>query len=102
MRRGLPISWRKSPRGRIGLWQMEHHTHNGAAPSHGFKVGVAPVAVAKLYEFLLQADVAAVKATWEAEEEQVARVREMFEDDAEVAERGVEETKAKYLPREEI
>ena len=27
------------------LWDMQHHTHNGVAPSHGFKVGVATLAV---------------------------------------------------------
>src|ERR1051325_4297645 len=34
------------------LWDMQHHTHNGAAPSHGFKVGIATLAVTALYECL--------------------------------------------------
>ena len=27
------------------LWDMEHHTHNGITPSHGFKVGVGSLAI---------------------------------------------------------
>jgi glycerol-1-phosphate dehydrogenase [NAD(P)+] len=26
------------------LWDMQHHEHNGAAPSHGFKVGIGTLA----------------------------------------------------------
>jgi len=33
---------------------MQHHTHNGTAPSHGFKVGIGTMAVTALYEFLLK------------------------------------------------
>src|SRR5690606_24859508 len=35
------------------LWDMEHHTHNGAAPSHGFKVGIGSLASVAVYEALL-------------------------------------------------
>ena len=35
------------------LWDMQRHTHEGAAPSHGFKVGIATLAVTALYECLL-------------------------------------------------
>ncbi len=35
------------------LWDMQHHTHNGHAPSHGFKVGIGTLAVTALYERLL-------------------------------------------------
>lgn len=35
------------------LWDMEHHTHNGAAPSHGFKVGIGSLASVAMYEALL-------------------------------------------------
>lgn len=34
------------------LWDMQHHTHGGSAPSHGFKVGIGTLAVAALYETL--------------------------------------------------
>jgi glycerol-1-phosphate dehydrogenase [NAD(P)+] len=34
------------------LWDMQHHTHNGYAPSHGFKVGIGSLASIALYEAL--------------------------------------------------
>lgn len=36
------------------LWDMQHHTFQGKAPSHGFKVGIATLAVTALYERLLE------------------------------------------------
>jgi glycerol-1-phosphate dehydrogenase [NAD(P)+] len=42
------------------LWDMEHHTHNGAAPSHGFKVGIGSLASLALYEFVMSSDIAAL------------------------------------------
>jgi glycerol-1-phosphate dehydrogenase [NAD(P)+] len=42
------------------LWEMLGLTHNGAAPSHGTKVGVGTVLVTMLYERLLAHDLAAV------------------------------------------
>ncbi|MDB5297096.1 MAG: egsA 2 [Phycisphaerales bacterium] len=57
---GFAMQWTKSSRPASGaehqfshLWDMQHHTHGGAAPSHGFKVAVGTVAVARLYEQLL-------------------------------------------------
>ena len=45
---GFAMQWSKSSRPASGaehqfshLWDMEHHTHQGSAPSHGFKVGIA-------------------------------------------------------------
>lgn len=38
------------------LWDMEHHTHQGGAPSHGFKVGIGSLASLALYEFLIAVD----------------------------------------------
>ncbi len=38
------------------LWDMQHHAHNGAAPSHGFKVGIGTLASLELYEVLLRRD----------------------------------------------
>ncbi len=35
------------------LWDMQHHTHNGSAPSHGFKVGIGTLASSALYEYSL-------------------------------------------------
>ncbi len=39
------------------LWDMQHHTHNGRAPSHGFKVGIATLAVTALYEEILRCQI---------------------------------------------
>ena len=57
---GFAMQWSKSSRPASGaehqfshLWDMEHHTHEGKAPAHGFKVGVATLAVTALYEELL-------------------------------------------------
>jgi glycerol-1-phosphate dehydrogenase [NAD(P)+] len=64
---GFAMQWSKSSRPASGaehqfshLWDMEHHTHGGAAPSHGFKVGVATLAVTRLYEGLLARDLTAL------------------------------------------
>src|SRR5204862_4746027 len=35
------------------LWDMEHHTHQGITPSHGFKVGIGALASISLYEAAL-------------------------------------------------
>jgi len=35
------------------LWDMQHHTYNGKAPSHGFKVAVGSLATMSLYETLM-------------------------------------------------
>lgn len=54
------MQWSKSSRPASGaehqfshLWDMEGHVHQGLAPSHGFKVGLATLAIASLYEELL-------------------------------------------------
>ncbi|MCC2672932.1 MAG: 3-dehydroquinate synthase, partial [Armatimonadetes bacterium] len=54
---GFAMQWSRTSRPASGaehqfshLWDMEHHTHQGVAPSHGFKVGIATLAVARLYE----------------------------------------------------
>jgi glycerol-1-phosphate dehydrogenase [NAD(P)+] len=36
------------------LWDMQHHTHKGKAPSHGFKVGIGTLATTALYEYMLE------------------------------------------------
>ncbi|MGZ5569334.1 MAG: sn-glycerol-1-phosphate dehydrogenase, partial [Limisphaerales bacterium] len=57
---GFSMQWSNTSRPASGaehqfshLWDMQHHTHNGKAPSHGFKVGVATVTITALYEYLL-------------------------------------------------
>lgn len=65
------------------LWDMQHHTHQGRVPAHGFKVGMGTLAVAALYEQLLarpldQLDVAACVATWPTTEAWAHRARAWF------------------------
>ncbi len=64
---GFAMQWSKTSRPASGaehqfshLWDMEHHVHQGEAPSHGFKVGVATLAVTRLYEALLAHDFTAL------------------------------------------
>jgi glycerol-1-phosphate dehydrogenase [NAD(P)+] len=64
---GFAMQWSKSSRPASGaehqfshLWDMEHHVHRGEAPSHGFKVGVATLAVTRIYEQLLAHDFSAL------------------------------------------
>jgi glycerol-1-phosphate dehydrogenase [NAD(P)+] len=58
---GFAMQWAQSSRPASGaehqfshLWDMQHHTHNGQTPSHGFKVGIGTLAVSALYEYLLE------------------------------------------------
>jgi glycerol-1-phosphate dehydrogenase [NAD(P)+] len=65
------------------LWDMQHHTHNGWPPSHGFKVGIGTIAITALYERLLsrpldQLDVERCCAHWPNETEWRERVRRTF------------------------
>jgi glycerol-1-phosphate dehydrogenase [NAD(P)+] len=87
---GFAMQWSKSSRPASGaehqfshLWDMEHHVHEGAAPSHGFKVGVATLAVTRFYEQLLaydfsRLDVDRSVASWPTFESVEARARRMF------------------------
>ena len=88
------------------LWDMEHHTHLGSAPSHGFKVGVATLAVTSLYEELLRIpienlDVERCVAAWPEWAVVEADVRRRFgRDDFCVV--ALEETAAKHVSRDEL
>ncbi|MES2705968.1 MAG: sn-glycerol-1-phosphate dehydrogenase [Verrucomicrobiota bacterium] len=68
------------------LWDMQHHTHEGWAPSHGLKVGIGTVAVTALYEQLLNLpleslDVEACCAAWPDLETLLVRARAAFDQD---------------------
>lgn len=83
------------------LWDMQHHTYNGVAPSHGFKVGIGVLASLALYEDLLRRDPrsfdieAAVRA-WPSMKELERRIHKLFGPGA-LETRAIEETKAKYV-----
>lgn len=86
------------------LWDMQHHTHDGAAPSHGFKVGIGTLASIGLYEELFDRELQrldvdqAVKA-WPALDAVRARITERL-GTGELADKAWEETLAKYLSGE--
>jgi glycerol-1-phosphate dehydrogenase [NAD(P)+] len=104
---GFAMQWSKTSRPASGaehqfshLWDMEHHVHDGVSPSHGFKVGVATLAIASLYEVLLDLplenlDVERCCARWPDRKTVEAEVRSLFagEDFVETA---IAETLAKH------
>jgi glycerol-1-phosphate dehydrogenase [NAD(P)+] len=82
------------------LWDMQHHTHNGHAPSHGFKVGIGTLAVTALYERLLakeldKLDVKRCCAAWPDEKSWAARARDWL-GEGELAEGAARELHAKH------
>jgi glycerol-1-phosphate dehydrogenase [NAD(P)+] len=85
---------------------MQHHTHAGHAPSHGFKVGIGTLASTALYEQLLALpldtiDVEARCAAWPDRAAAEAEARAAF-DTPELASCGVRETAAKHVTRDEL
>jgi glycerol-1-phosphate dehydrogenase [NAD(P)+] len=83
------------------LWDMQHHTHNGKAPSHGFKVGIGTLAVTALYEYLLaqpleSLDVERCCAEWPNAAAREKLARELFKD-AELIEVARRESRAKEI-----
>jgi glycerol-1-phosphate dehydrogenase [NAD(P)+] len=89
------------------LWEMEGHGHDWTPPlSHGFKVGVGSVAIAALYERILerdlsQLDVEAATAAWPDREEVERRVRAAHTTPG-LDEAAVAETLAKYIDADEL
>jgi glycerol-1-phosphate dehydrogenase [NAD(P)+] len=88
------------------LWDMQHHTHEGSAPSHGFKVGIGTLASIALYDELLQRDLSALDvdeavADWPAFENLVALITKLL-GRGELADKAREEMRAKFVSREEL
>ena len=88
------------------LWDMQHHTFNGVAPSHGFKVGIGVLASLALQEYLLSMDIvsfdleAAVNA-WPTLAQLEAQIHALFDTEA-LQRRAIDETKHKYVPKDEL
>ena len=86
------------------LWDMQHHTFNGVAPSHGFKVGIGVLASLALQEYLLAMDLerldieAAVNA-WPSLEQLESRIRTLFDTEA-LQRRAIDETRGKYVSKD--
>ena len=81
------------------LWDMQHATD----ASHGFKVGVATLAVTRLYEWLLEQPIETLNiksavtrwpAAWDAIER---NIRMRFPDDEQLQTTAIRESKAKYV-----
>lgn len=110
---GFAMQWSRTSRPASGaehqfshLWDMEHHTHNGAAPSHGFKVGVATLAVTRFYEQVLafgwsSLNIDRCLAAWPNADAEEALVRRLFAE-TDFAETAVTETRAKHISPEEL
>jgi glycerol-1-phosphate dehydrogenase [NAD(P)+] len=92
------------------LWEMEGlghgEGHEGTPLSHGFKVGVGSVAIAALYELILERDLAdldieTLRNSWPTKEEmeQCVRVQHTSPD---LEEGAVEQTLAKYISVDEL
>jgi len=85
------------------LWDMQHHTHEGAAPSHGFKVGIGTLASTALYDELFRRGLGDVPVDvlvdrWPQGDALESDVRKYF-DPGELADKAVEETQAKFPDR---
>jgi glycerol-1-phosphate dehydrogenase [NAD(P)+] len=83
------------------LWDMQHHQHRGAAPSHGFKVGIGTLASLALHDVCLRRDLAALDIEdavrrWPAFGELRARIGATL-GEGELAATALAESRAKYI-----
>ncbi len=88
------------------LWDMQHHTHEGAVPSHGFKVGIGTLASIALYEELLHRDLSKLDigeavAHWPEFKNLEAQITKQL-GSGELADKAREEMRAKHVSREEL
>lgn len=88
------------------LWDMQHHTCNGSAPSHGLKVGIGTLAVTALYEHLLKygfddLDIEQCCAVWPDEASWAQCANDLFQDE-ELRTVAVREIRAKYSQQDEL
>ena len=86
------------------LWDMQHHTFNGSAPSHGFKVGIGVLASLALQEYLLAIDlesfdIDAAVEKWPALEDLEIKIRALFDTEA-LQRRAIDETGGKYVTKD--
>jgi glycerol-1-phosphate dehydrogenase [NAD(P)+] len=110
---GFAMQWSQSSRPASGaehqfshLWNMEHHTYLGKTPSHGFQVGVATLAITRLYEKMLQTpldkiDLEKTTLQWDEWPVQEQRINQVFRDSGFV-DSALTETRKKYLGKETL
>lgn len=85
------------------LWDMQHHLHDGVAPSHGFKVAMGTLASLDLYEVLsrrdfTRLDVDEAARAWPWWERVESRIAALF--GGALAKKALEETRAKHPPED--
>ncbi len=88
------------------LWDMQHHRHQGATPSHGFKVGIGTLASLALYEVLLRQDfghldIDAAVSAWPPLERFLKQISAHF-GPGELADKAALETRAKHPPADAL
>lgn len=110
---GFAMQWSKTSRPASGaehqfshLWNMEHHTYLGETPSHGFQVGIATLAISRLYEKLLQSplenlDVEAFCRQWPEWSELETKIDQIF-GKSDFRDTALKQSRDKYVTREEL
>jgi glycerol-1-phosphate dehydrogenase [NAD(P)+] len=88
------------------LWDMQHHTLNGWAPSHGLKVGIGTLAVTALYDHLLsqtfdKLEIEQCCATWPDEASWYRQANALFQED-ELRAVALREIVAKHSSKDEL
>jgi glycerol-1-phosphate dehydrogenase [NAD(P)+] len=88
------------------LWDMEHHTHEGVTPSHGFKVGIGTLASLSLYEAVLnleleKLDVERAVRAWPTRDAVEDEIAELFPA-AELRRKALLESGEKYIDRDAL
>jgi glycerol-1-phosphate dehydrogenase [NAD(P)+] len=88
------------------LWDMEHHTHEGITPSHGFKVGIGTLASLSLYEAVLnleieKLDIEKAVRDWPNRETVENEIAELFPM-AELQRKALLESGEKYIDRDAL
>ena len=83
------------------LWDMQHHEHRGAAPSHGFKVGIGTLASLALHDECLrcdfvQLDIEDAVRRWPSLGELETRIARTL-GSGELAANALAESRAKYI-----
>ena len=88
------------------LWDIEHHTHHGIAPSHGFKVAIGSLSSLALYEKVLPMDLqnrnwslGEIQSRWVSFDQTEKRIRSRYSDET-VAQQIVDQVRAKYITAE--
>lgn len=109
---GFAMQWSRTSRPASGaehqfshMWDMQHHTHNGKTPAHGFKVGVATLAITSLYEELLKRlptfDLERACAKWATAAQREAEIRREFAGE-DYVDKVVEESMIKHPTHEQL